>query len=154
MQELLEQFSDPEYRQLTIEALMVLSDYFKKDPYKPPEKDPYKPPELDLMKLIERAVDLHWEELYPEPQVADTNCKWNVFYESPSHVVAINIRQAIRGLFTHESARCYRLPITRTPVRACDIISLTRHSRNQKGTQSVRAYAPLFPAFLRVFHGN
>ncbi|WP_372525897.1 glycoside hydrolase family 15 protein [Piscinibacter sp.] len=94
--ELLNRIQAPEYRQLTIEALLALSDIARANP----ELKVDEPLVLDV--LIGTAVRLGWQQqsgsgAYNE-QVAQAWQAWQAFYASPPHRVANLIMAAVAFL--------------------------------------------------------
>lgn len=98
IEDLLNKIQAPEYRQLTLETLLALSDVFRANPALQVDE------QLVIDVLIGVAVRLGWEEgrestalaTYDE-HVADA---WQAFYGSPPHRVANLVMAAVAQLLT------------------------------------------------------
>jgi phosphorylase kinase alpha/beta subunit len=96
VEDLLNKIQVPEYRQLTIEALLTLSDITLANP--DINVDGY----VVLDVILGTAVRLTWNETHPDASDADYNEHlaeaWNAFYASPPHHVANHIMAAVASL--------------------------------------------------------
>ncbi len=104
VEDLLNKIPAPEYRQLTIEALVAVSDICRANP-------PLQGEGLLVMDvLVGVAVRLGWEQSLP-PRTADTpapdynehrGAAWTAFYASPPHAVAQCVMAALAFLMAPE----------------------------------------------------
>jgi phosphorylase kinase alpha/beta subunit len=96
VEDLLNKIHAPEYRQLTIEALLALSDIARANPDL--KIDGY----LVVDVVISTAVRLAWEQNYPSGEDSEYGERladaWNMLYGSPPHRVANYIMAAVTFL--------------------------------------------------------
>ena len=101
MERLLNKIPAPQYRHLTIEALMELQALFARNPEL--EIDDY----IVLDVLIGHAVRLSWQQRYPERidrYDEDRAAAWSNFYEASPSICAQFIAQAFEFL-SHEGSK-------------------------------------------------
>ncbi|HEY5704690.1 MAG TPA: glycoside hydrolase family 15 protein [Terrimicrobiaceae bacterium] len=98
VEHLLAKIDAPEYRHLTIEALVALGDFFRANP------DFVLTEHLVLDVLIGHGVRLAWLQDHPENVYEDEKAlAWERFYEEPPQSVAYWIVQAMRYLVKQEA---------------------------------------------------
>jgi phosphorylase kinase alpha/beta subunit len=106
VEDLLNKIHAPEYRQLTIEALVAVSDICRANPQ-------FRAEGLLVMDvLVGVAVRLGWEQSLP-PRADDESAPdynehrataWTAFYASPPHAVAQGVMAALAFLMTPQPA--------------------------------------------------
>jgi phosphorylase kinase alpha/beta subunit len=104
VEDLLNKIQAPEYRQLTIEALVAVSDICRANPQLQGEGL------LVMDVLVGVAVRLGWEQAQPvrdaDAPAPDYNehrgAAWTAFYASPPHAVAQCVMAALAFLMTPE----------------------------------------------------
>lgn len=114
----LNKLQDPSYRQLNIEALLVLSEVLEANPQLQLEK-------IELEKLLHYAARLLWEETHPQQAEASRKKSergedreheaWNNFYNSPPHHVANAIMAALAFRVEEKSGQDSHLTDFPTP---------------------------------------
>ena len=118
---LLNEIYAPEYRYLTIEAIMAMAAFLEVN------QDLYFDDSLVIDMIIERALRLSWLAEHADTEQAfneDNSAAWEAFYNSPPHHVANSINLALENLLLDSDQMHIRAPAQKTSVELGQSLSL------------------------------